>query len=429
MLVLGIVLFFVLLMASIALHEFGHMVFAKWFGVRVPQFMVGFGPTIRSWRRGETEYGVKWIPLGGYVRMIGMLPPRAGDPEGHLRPSSTGRFSQLIDAARAGALEEVGPGDEDRVYYRKAWWQKALISFAGPMMNFLLAFVFLAVALMGIGLQKPTSTIGTVAACVLPATEYGRACTPADPPTPAAAAGLRPGDVIVDFDGTPITDYTVFQRLIRDSAGRQVTLTVRRDGQALRLTPKIIPNTLPDLKNPKTTVTGGFLGITPATAHVRQGPGAVIDQLGAMTTGTLQAFAHFPEKMRNIWAASFGGEKRDADSPMGVVGASRIGGEVLSSRQDNLDKIFLFVLMLGSINFAVGAFNLLPLLPLDGGNIVGAFWEGIKRGFARLTRRPMPGPVDVAKALPLTYVVGALIVVMGLLLAYADLVNPVKLGG
>ncbi|GAB3680315.1 site-2 protease family protein [Actinocorallia lasiicapitis] len=429
MLVLGIVLFFVLLMGSIALHEVGHLVFAKKFGVRCPQYMVGFGPTIKSWRRGETEYGVKWIPLGGYVRMIGMLPPRPGDPDGQLRPSSTGRFSQLIDAARASALEEVGPDDGDRVYYKKKWWQKALISFGGPAMNFLLAFLFLAVAMMGIGLKEPTTAIGTVAQCVLPAATQLRECTPKDPLTPAAAAGLKPGDTITAFDGAPIGDYTDFQRLIRDSAGQRVTLTVRRGDQTLTLTPTIISNTVADLSKPGGTVTAGFLGITPALEYVRQGPGAVLTQIGGMATGTLQAFAHFPEKMRGIWHASFSGAKREADSPMGVIGASRIGGEVLTSKQDNLGKISIFILLLGSINFAVGAFNLLPLLPLDGGNIVGALWEGVKRGFARLTGRPAPGPVDVAKALPLTYVVGGLILVMGVLLAYADLVNPVRLGG
>ncbi|MDX6743642.1 site-2 protease family protein [Actinocorallia sp. A-T 12471] len=429
MTVVGIVVFFGLLMASIALHELGHLIFAKWFGVRCPQYMVGFGPTVRSWRRGETEYGIKWIPFGGYVRMIGMLPPRAGDPEGALRKSSTGRFAQLVDSARASALEEVGPGDGDRVFYAKPWWQKALISFAGPLMNFLLALVFLGAALMGIGVREPSTTIGTVAACVVPATETGRGCTPADAPTPAAAAGLRPGDEVLAFDGTQVTTYRQFQGLIREAAGRPVTLRVVRDGQTLDLATTPIANQVNDLADPTKTVTAGFIGITPVREFVRQGPGDVLAQFARMTTVTLQAFARLPEKMVGVWNASFHHAKRDIEGPVGIVGASRIGGEVLASHDEAKGKAALFLMVLGSLNFGIAAFNMVPLLPLDGGNIAGALWEGMKRAFAALTGRPAPAPVDVAKALPLTYVVGAVILFMGLLLVYADLVNPIRLGG
>ncbi|ROO89776.1 RIP metalloprotease RseP [Actinocorallia herbida] len=429
MTVLGIVLFFGLLMASIALHELGHLVFAKWCGVRCPQYMVGFGPTVRSWRRGETEYGVKWIPFGGYVRMIGMLPPRAGDPEGSLRRSSTGRFAQLIDSARESALEEVGPGDGNRVFYAKPWWQKALISFAGPLMNFVLALVFLGAALMGIGVREPSTTIGTVAACVVPATETGRACTPADAPTPAAAAGLRPGDRVLEFNGAPVTAYRQFQRLIRESAGRPVALRVERDGKTLDLTAMPIANQVNDLAHPEKTVTAGFLGITPVRPFVRQGPGDVLAQFGTMAAVTVKAFARLPEKMVGVWNASFHHAERDVNGPVGIVGASRIGGEVLASHEEALGKAALFLMILGSLNFGIAAFNLVPLLPLDGGNIAGALWEGVKRGFAAVTGRPAPAPVDVAKALPLTYIVGVALVFMGLLLVYADLVNPIRLRG
>lgn len=428
MLALGVVLFFLLLMASIALHELGHLLLAKRFGVRCPQYMVGFGPTMRSWRRGETEYGFKWIPFGGYVRMIGMLPPRPQDPEGRLRRSSTGRFGQLIDSARKEALEEVGPGDADRVFYAKQWWQKALISFAGPLMNLLLAFVLLGVALMGFGVKEPTLTVSTVAKCVVPAAQPARACRPGDPPTPAARAGLRPGDEIVSFDGVPVARYGDFQRLVRDSAGHRVRLVVRRDGRELVLTPTLIANRLltPDGRG---TVTAGFLGITPVQEYVRQGPLDVFALMGDMASKTLAAFATLPQKMAGVWDASFRGAEREADSPVGVVGASRIGGEVLAADAGAVDKLVLFLLVLGSLNFGLAAFNLIPLLPLDGGNIAGSLWEGVKRAFARVTGRPAPGPVDVAKALPLTYVVGALLLAMGLLIAYADLVNPIRLRG
>ncbi|MFD0886457.1 site-2 protease family protein, partial [Streptosporangium algeriense] len=192
----GIAVFFFGLMASIALHEVGHLVPAKLFGVKVTQYMVGFGPTIWSRRKGDTEYGIKWIPLGGYIRMIGMLPPRPADDPNKLRAVSTGPWQALIENARDVALEEVKPGDENRVFYRKPWWQKVIVMAGGPGMNFVLAFVLFAVVQMGFGIGVLTTRIDTVPKCVKTTAEYTKnpECTSADRPSPAAAAGLRPGD-------------------------------------------------------------------------------------------------------------------------------------------------------------------------------------------------------------------------------------------
>lgn len=125
--VAGVVIIAVGIALSIALHEIGHLVPAKRFGVRVPQYMVGFGPTIWSRHKGETEYGVKAIPLGGYIRMIGMFPPKSGDAPGTIRTSSTGRFTQLADEARAQSFEEVRPGDEDRLFYKLSVDRKSVV--------------------------------------------------------------------------------------------------------------------------------------------------------------------------------------------------------------------------------------------------------------------------------------------------------------
>ena len=130
--ILGVLFMATGIAVSIALHEVGHLVPAKRFGVRVTQYMVGFGPTMWSRRRGETEYGVKAIPLGGYIRMIGMFPPRKGDDPGTVRVSSTGRFSQLVDEARAASLEEVRPGDENRVFYKLSVPKKVIVMLGGP---------------------------------------------------------------------------------------------------------------------------------------------------------------------------------------------------------------------------------------------------------------------------------------------------------
>ncbi|MBW8483749.1 M50 family metallopeptidase [Actinomadura parmotrematis] len=429
----GILLVFLGLLLSIALHELGHFSFAKLFGVRTTQFMVGFGPTLWSRRKGETEYGVKWIPLGGYIRMIGMLPPRRGDAPGQVRQISTGPWQGLIESARGAALEEVRPGDEDRVFYAKKWWQKLIIMFAGPAMNLVLAVIAFSVLLIGIG--RPTAVsdpvIGTVSKCVVSADSKATDCGPTTPQTPAAKAGLLPGDTFTAFNGEKITDYARLQTLIRESAGKTVPITVERGGKQVDAQVPIIPNRMPDLKDDTKTVTVGFLGITPVqrVAYERQGPLAVASFMGDLTGRTAGSLLHMPQKMVGIWKAAFTDQKRDPNGPVGVVGVSRIGGEYAASDAPLKSKIVLFVQLFGSLNLAVALFNLVPLLPLDGGHMAGALLEAIKKGFARLFGRPDPGPVDVAKALPVTYVMASVLIVMGALLVYADLVNPIRVSG
>ena len=427
--VVGIVVFFFGLLASIALHELGHLSFAKLFGVRVPQYMVGFGPTMWSRHKGETEYGVKWIPLGGYIRMIGMLPPRREDAPGTLRGSSTGPFQSLIESARGASLEEVGPGDEDRVFYRKKWWQKVIVMFAGPFMNLVLAFVFISIVVMGIGVATYKPVIGAVAKCAIPAAQAGRDCTASDPMTPAVRAGLKPGDRILSYNGTKIKSYDRLQELIRASGGRTVSMGVQRGDQNLTLSVPVTTNQMQSLTAPDKTEKVGFLGITPTSGRERQGAGTVVSAMSDLTTRTVGSLLNMPKKMVGVWNAAFSDKKRDPNGPIGVVGASRIGGEIAASHEPGVDKLAFFLMMLGTVNFAIGMFNLVPLLPLDGGHIAGALWEGLKRSLARLARRPDPGHVDVAKALPLTYAMAAVIITMGALLIYADLVNPVRLNG
>ncbi|MFG2090882.1 MULTISPECIES: M50 family metallopeptidase [unclassified Spirillospora] len=426
----ALILFFGLLV-SIALHELGHFSFAKLFKVRTTQFMVGFGPTMWSWRRGETEYGIKWIPLGGYIRMIGMLPPRKGDAPGKIRQASTGPFQGLIESARGVALEEVRPGDETRVFYGKKWWQKLLIMSGGPAMNLLLAVVFFAILLMGIGTNQPQPVIREVAECMVPASQSELTECPANAaPTPAKQVGLQAGDQIVVFGGQKIDDYRQLQELIRGAGGQTVPMTVERDGRDVKLNVPITRNRMYHLEDPDKIVEVGFLGITPTSAVERQGPGAVASTMGDLTARTAGALVRMPEKMVGIWEAAFGGEERDPNGPIGVVGVSRIGGDVAAS--DTLtgtEKVSYFVMLLGSLNLAVGMFNLVPLLPLDGGHIAGALLEAIKKAFAKVFRRPDPGYVDVAKALPVTYVMAAVLIIMGGLLIYADLVNPVRFTG
>jgi membrane-associated protease RseP (regulator of RpoE activity) len=428
---IGVVAFAVGLMASIALHEVGHLVPAKRFGVRVTQYMVGFGRTIWSTRRGDTEYGIKAIPLGGYIRMIGMFPPAAGDDERHLRRASTGPFQSLVEDARHASREEIRPGDEERVFYRKPWWQKLVIMSGGPFMNVVIAVALSSLVLMGWGLVVPQPTVAVVSQCVKPVGDE-TGCSAADPAAPAAQAGLRPGDRFVSFDGVPVGSWDDVAEAIRDAGSGPAEVVVERDGARLTLTPDLVTSRRPsDTADPTSPLREvGFLGVVPTQARERQSPVGVAAWVGGFTAMTARAVAGIPARMVGVWDAAFGGGERDPNGPVGIVGAGRIGGQIASdeARFGSVgDRIATFLMLLASFNMAIAIFNLVPLLPLDGGHIAGALWEALRRGVARVRGRPDPGYVDVAKALPVAYTVAFLLIGMSALLLYADVVNPVRL--
>ncbi len=427
--VLGAVVFLLGLMVSIALHEVGHLVPARRFGVKVTQWMVGFGPTAWSVRRGEIEYGVKWIPFGGYIRMVGMLPPAPGTPAGRVRRWSTGPIHSLIDTTRAAAWEDVGPGDENRLFYQRPWWQRVLIMGGGPAMNIVLGFAFLSLALTGIGVSTAQPVVRAVQDCVIPVSAGRTSCVDGDRPTPAATAGLLPGDRIVAFGGTGIRSWDQLTGLIRAAGDRTMRLDIVRDGAplGLSLTPAAVERR--SAADPAVVERVGFLGVEPALARERRDPGEVLAAVGTMSGTVAASILDLPERMAGIWQAAFGDAARAPDSPVGVVGATRLGGDIAAAEIPVADRLLVFLQLLASFNIAMGVFNLVPLLPLDGGHIGAALLDGLKRGLGRLTGRREHRPVDVAKTLPLTTAAALVLVAMAVLLAYADLVNPVRLGG
>ncbi|MBE1586334.1 M50 family metallopeptidase [Nonomuraea angiospora] len=429
--IVGIILFLLGLMFSIALHEIGHLVPAKIFGVKVTQYMVGFGSTAWSRRKGETEYGIKWIPFGGYIRMIGMLPPRPGDDPTKLRSTSTGPFQGLIDSAREAAQEEVRPGDEDRVFYRKKWWQKVIIMSGGPAMNFVLSFIFFSILLVGIGLPTLAPIVSpNTETCVIPISEHRTTCKPTDKPSPAAQAGMKAGDRMVSFNGQKIGSWADATRLIRSHGAGPVALGIVRDGKPMTLNVTLIAQDRPNPEDPKQIDKNvGYLGVRPTEVMQQQSMGQVLGYMGELTGRVAGSIVNLPQKMVGVWQAAFSGEARDPEGPVGVVGAGRLGGEILASDLSNQQKIAIFVNLLAGFNLAIGMFNLIPLLPLDGGHIAGGLWEGIKRAYAKIMRRPEPGYVDIAKVLPLTYAIAFVMMIMAGLLVYADLVNPLTLTG
>ncbi|MBA2417328.1 MAG: site-2 protease family protein [Nocardioidaceae bacterium] len=425
---LGVVVFAVGVLVSIALHEVGHMYPAKRFGVKVTQYFVGFGRTVWSTRRGETEYGIKAFPLGGFVKLVGMLPPEPGGDPTRVRKSNTGLFTQLVADARTAEYENVRPDEQDRLFYRKPWWQKLVVMTGGPLVNLVIALFLFAVVFMGIGAPMASTTIATVSDCAISDAEAvaGRTCTADDPVTPAKRAGLQPGDTISSFNGQQVTGWPQLTQMIRANGDREATIGLQRDGVAVTETVNTSVLARVSLSDPDRTERVGFLGVTPTVGYVRQGPGFVLSTMGSYTKATGVAIIDLPQRMVAVTKAAFGGV-REQDGPMSVVGASRVAGEMVTADETTwTDRVYRILSLIAAVNLFVALFNFIPLLPLDGGHIVGALWEGLRRGWARVAGRPDPGYVDVGKMLPVAYAVGALLLVMGVLLIYADIVNPVR---
>ncbi|WP_405056279.1 site-2 protease family protein [Kribbella sp. NBC_01505] len=427
--VLGIVVFLVGIMLSFALHELGHLLPAKAFGMKVTQFFSGFGRTVWSTKRGETEYGIKLIPAGGFVRIIGMLPPAKGQRPGTVRRGSTGPIQSMVENARNAEYETIDPADDGRLFYQKAWWKKLIVMASGPLVNVVIAFVLFAGLFMLYGANVAQTTVHTVTDCVIPAAEAtpGRKCTDADKVSPAKTAGFQVGDKVLSFNGTPISSWDQLTPLIRANTDKPATIVVERNGQQQTLRTATIINQVREKAGSDTIVAVGFLGVTPEMKVERQDFGFAVDRMGELTVATVKALGNFPAKLVGVAKAVVGGE-RDQDSPISVVGASRVAGEIAANQTlSGGERIAFLISLLASLNLFLALFNFIPLLPLDGGHMIGAIWEGIRRGFAKLFGRPDPGYVDVGKLLPVAYLAATCMVVMGVLLVIADIVNPIKI--
>ncbi|MEU7767671.1 M50 family metallopeptidase [Nocardia sp. NPDC049190] len=394
---LGFVLFALGITVSIALHECGHMWTAQATGMKVRRYFIGFGPKIFSFRRGETEYGLKALPLGGFCDIVGMT-----------------------------ALDELRPEELDRAMYRQAAWKRLVVMSGGIAMNFLLGFLLVVVLAIGWGLprfdQPPSTALGDLS-CVAQQNPDG-STQPCTGTGPAQRAGLQRGDVVKQVNGVEVSTWKEFQAETQKQNG-PFTYVIERDGRTLTI--PVTPERV--LRYPEGGGAGrevSAVGVgsdyyDPVKYNVVTAIPAAGAFTGDMFIRTFQSLAQMPQKVSALWTAVTGGE-RDPETPVSVYGASKIGGE---TAERGLWGVF--ILVLASLNFFLGAFNILPLLPLDGGHIAVVLYEKI-RNTLRGWRGLAPGaPVNYLKLLPATYV----FVVIGgaymLLTLVADIVNPIKL--
>ena len=427
----GIIVIVIGIAVSIGLHELGHFLPARRFGVYVGKFMIGFGPTIWSRKKGETEFGLKAIPLGGFVSLSGMYPPTE---------SQNGRgftwFRKLVQDAREASAETII--DDSRSFYRQSVWKRLVIMLGGPLANLIIAAVLYIVLFSGIGVLKTTTTISSVSECVIPVSETRDTCGSDDPLSPANTAGIQPGDRVVSINGIAVTEWDSGMDIIRESAGVPQEFTVERNGSLLDL--QVTPiaaeryavaedgTVVVDSEGNPQTRTVGFIGIAPKIERQQQSPLVAFQSLGDNVAQVGTLVLQLPQKVYQVAESAFGNEKRDINGPISVVGVGRIAGEITSSADFDLgSRLAALIGILASLNIALFVFNLLPLLPLDGGHIVVALWEGTRNWIQRLRGKPSLPPLDTAKLVPITVAVTVLLIGVSALLIYADIVKPITL--
>ena len=377
--ILGMLAFVVALLLSVMVHEFGHFVTARRYGMWVSEFFVGFGKRIWSVQRGETEFGVKAIPAGGYCRIEGMSPNDA-----------------------------MPEGEEERAFYKASSGKKLIVLGAGSFLHFVLGYLLLFLLFAGVGTDQVLPIIGEVVSN-----------------SAAQSAGIQVGDEVTSINGVEVTTWYKDVEAIRNSQGKELTLGLLRDGKNITI---IATPRLTDIDGTERYV----LGIVNITGLKRSG---VIESASnsfkvtkSFLSESVKSLAKLPEKIPALWGATVRGEERDANGLVGVVGVARVSGEAVGSdKLTPMERLATFLLIVASLNIFVGIFNLLPILPLDGGHMAVAIADEIRAFLARLRGRPRPAPIDVTVLTPITMVVFVVLACLTLLLLVADVINPVTL--
>jgi membrane-associated protease RseP (regulator of RpoE activity) len=374
---LGILAFAIALLLSVMVHEFGHYITAKRFDMKVTEFFLGFGKRICSFRRGETEFGIKAIPAGGYCRIEGMTP-----------------------------RDEMPAGEEDRAFFTASSLRKLIVLGAGSFAHFVIGFILIFSIFFGVGFNALIPNVAKVS-----------------PDSAAAASGFQVGDEILAIDGEVVTDWAKDSQKIAQSQGHQLTFTVQRATEKMTIiaTPTYLTVEKRYVLGIVTKVGIKREGFVQATKDTTRATGVLIRE-------SVKSLVALPTKVPQLFRQTFGHEKRDPNGLVGIVGAARVSGDAVSSNKlSNTERIGTFILLIASLNLFVGLFNLLPLLPLDGGHMAVAIADEIRAFFARLRGKPRPTGIDVNVLTPITMGVFALLAVLTVILLIADIFNPVSL--
>ncbi len=392
--IIGVLAFVVALLTSVMIHEAGHYLTAKKFGMKVTEFFLGFGQKIWSTQRGETEFGLKAIPAGGYCKIVGMSP-----------------------------REELSPADADRAFIKGTITQRLIVLGAGSFLHFVIGFVLLLTLFAGVGVTSVTNQVQKVSECVpQTATEV---CGPTSTPSPAKNAGVVAGDKLVKINGESFKEWSDAVAVIRANAGKQLEIVVDRNGDLIPL-----------LITPATRMVDGkaigVLGVINEIGTVRFNPIVATQKSitfgGDILSNSITSLIKLPSKIPDLLAQTFGARERDPEGLVGVVGVARVSGETASTgKLTTNEKIATFILIVASLNIFVGMFNLLPLLPLDGGHMAVAIADGIRNFWAKRRGRPKPAPIDVERLTPITLVVFVFMAALSIILLAADIFNPIRL--
>jgi len=397
---IGILAFVVALIISVMLHELGHFLTARKFGMKVTEFFLGFGPKIWSTQRGETEFGVKSIPAGGYCRIVGMSPS-----------------------------EPVELIDQPRSFYKASTLRRLIVLGAGSTTHFVIGFLLLFTFFAAIGTPAQTQVLDQILKCI-PVDQSRSTCLDSDPKTPALIAGLKSGDKIISVNGVSLKSWEAVSTAIRNSPNRKLNLGIERDGAEIEV------SLMPILRAPIAKLGEvnrvGIIGVLSKVELVKSPPFAAvknsISEGKNIVVGSYKALFALPAKIPDLIKATFGGGTRDSEGLVGVVGVARVSGDAAASDNAGLAaKIGFFLLIVASLNIFIGLFNLLPLLPLDGGHMAIAVVDGVRRLTARRRKLPTPEPFDVVRLVPLTLAVIVIMGALSLLLLAADIVNPLRL--
>jgi membrane-associated protease RseP (regulator of RpoE activity) len=377
--ILGIVAFVVALLFSVMVHEFGHYITARRYGMRVSEFFLGFGKRLWSFTRGETEFGIKAIPAGGYCKIEGMVPD-----------------------------DQMPAGEEDRAFYKASSGKKLVVLGAGSFLHFVLGYLLLFILFAGVGTNQVLPVIGEVVSN-----------------SAAQSAGIQAGDEVVSINGVEVSAWYKDVEAIRNSQGKELTLGLLRDGKEITIT-----------ATPRLTDVDGtqryVLGIVNTIGLKRSG---IIESTSNSFTVTksfmsesVKSLISLPSKIPGLWGQTVRGEERDANGLVGVVGVARVSGEAVGDGDLTASERWAtFLLIIASLNIFVGIFNLLPILPLDGGHMAVAIADEVRALYARLRGRPRPPAIDVTVLTPITMVVFVVLACLTLLLLVADVINPVTL--